>query len=164
MWLKQKIWTLGEDNRVYKLFIFSLSTEFVNFAKDLEGVDAFTENNCTGGVTLLAFQEKNCTGILSSLWGFEFCQLKQLFRDPKLHWCNQWNIQLSSLPNWLTSAMLTFCLLSVYIRTLSQTAKIQGELQTLQAENLIWICTLYWTTCKSVTILSNYDGMISVVD
>lgn len=43
---------------MYKLFIFSLSTEFINFAKDLEGVDAFTEDNCTGRVTLLAFQEK----------------------------------------------------------------------------------------------------------
>jgi len=97
-------------------------------------------------------KKKFCTGILSSQWGFEFCQPKQLFRHPKLHHCNQWNIQPSSFPNWLTSIMLASCLLCIYI--LSQTAEAQGELQTLQVENFIWICTLYWPTWKNVTIIS----------
>lgn len=33
--LKQMIWSLGEDNRVYKLFIFSLSTELIKSAKTM---------------------------------------------------------------------------------------------------------------------------------
>lgn len=58
IWLKQVIWSLGEDNRVCKLFIFSLSTELINFAKDYGWADAFTEDKCTSGVTLLSFQKK----------------------------------------------------------------------------------------------------------
>lgn len=168
IWLKQKFWTLGEDNKVYKLFIFSLSTEFINFAKDKGCADVFTEDNCTTGVILLTFWEKK--KIKKKLYRplvfpvrFYFCQFKQLETPNSAGATNETFNLLpfqSDWPQWCWVSVFCLC-----IYMLSQTTDIHGELQTLHVENFIWICILYWTTCKTITIISNHDRMkISVVD